>query len=292
MKDSELFKTDHLNHYSVFCLAPGLFRSVPMGTANKMLMDVSHEIPGQGIYHFIGPVLTTREMRVLQGVVALSAVGDEDGKRLLLPQNTSTDSGKEHRRTLELDGAAVRKDAIVAETTFYELAKEIGFAASSFHSGPQVRQLRAALERLWCVSIITEDLRTGERECTRLLSRYKSSRDGKFMVAINCHIAETILGIRKKYTRIAMGEIRALKTDSTRLIHQRLCGWIDPGKTGRVGVEVLCGYIWFEPATNVNTMRRRRQFIRKALGELEALGWTVVEYVAGKFDITRRGLAN
>ena len=292
METPERFKTDHLNHDSVLCLTPGLFRSVPKGAANKILMNVSHEVPGQAIYHFVGPILTPREMRVLQGVVALSAVGNESGRRLMLHQDTSTAIGKEFRRNLELEGAATGKPVMVAETTFYELAKEIGFAVTSFNSGPQIRQIRTSLERLWCVSIIIEDMRTGERDGTRLLSKYKATSGGKFMVAVNCHIVETILGIRKKYTRIDMGEIRALKTDPARLIHQRLCGWIDPGKTGKIGVDALCDYIWFESATNVNTMRRRRGDVRKALEALESLGWTVHEYVAEKFDITRRGLAN
>ncbi|WP_373873395.1 replication protein C, IncQ-type, partial [Aeromonas caviae] len=27
-------------------------------------------------------------------------------------------------------------------------------------------------------------------------------------------------------------------------MHQRLCGWIDPGKSGRVELDTLCGYAW------------------------------------------------
>ncbi len=35
------------------------------------------------------------------------------------------------------------------------------------------------------------------------------------------------------------------------------------------------------------TMRKRRQRVREALPELVALGWTVTEFAAGKYDITR-----
>ncbi|TGH93470.1 hypothetical protein E5S34_22590 [Escherichia coli] len=33
--------------------------------------------------------------------------------------------------------------------------------------------------------------------------------------------------------------------------------------------------------------RKRRQRVREALPELVALGWTVTEFAAGKYDITR-----
>ncbi|EJU0875579.1 hypothetical protein N4G08_005830, partial [Escherichia coli] len=36
-----------------------------------------------------------------------------------------------------------------------------------------------------------------------------------------------------------------------------------------------------------STMRKRRQRVREALPELVALGWTVTEFAAGKYDITR-----
>lgn len=73
---------------------------------------------------------------------------------------------------------------------------------------------------------------------------------------------------------------------SFRLLHQRLCGWIDPGKTGKASIDTLCGYVWPSEASG-STMRKRRQRVREALPELVALGWTVTEFAAGKYDITR-----
>ncbi|HHS3903006.1 TPA: replication protein C, IncQ-type, partial [Escherichia coli] len=48
----------------------------------------------------------------------------------------------------------------------------------------------------------------------------------------------------------------------------------------------LCGYVWPSEASG-STMRKRRQRVREALPELVALGWTVTEFAAGKYDITR-----
>ncbi|OYQ73206.1 replication C family protein [Wohlfahrtiimonas chitiniclastica] len=80
--------------------------------------------------------------------------------------------------------------------------------------------------------------------------------------------------------------MRALDSEAARLLHQRLCGWIDPGKTGKASIDTLCSYVWPSEASS-SAMRKRRQRVREALPELEALGWSVVEYAAGKYDITR-----
>ncbi|WP_434057944.1 replication protein C, IncQ-type [Acinetobacter pseudolwoffii] len=59
-------------------------------------------------------------------------------------------------------------------------------------------------------------------------------------------------------------EVRALDSETARLLHQRLCGWIDPGKTGKASIDTLCGYVWPSEASG-STMRKRRQRVREAL---------------------------
>ncbi|HAI9257698.1 TPA: replication protein C, partial [Escherichia coli] len=98
-------------------------------------------------------------------------------------------------------------------------------------------------------------------------------------------IAQAVMG-GGQYVRISMDEVRALDSETARLLHQRLCGWIDPGKTGKASIDTLCGYVWPSEASG-STMRKRRQRVREALPELVALGWTVTEFAAGKYDITR-----
>jgi hypothetical protein len=292
VEESNNYETDHLNHDPAFCLAPGLFRSFPKGKRNDLFLDLTYDTP-EAVYHFLGRyILGPMEMRVLQGIIALAAIGDEDGNKLLLSPDTSSETGLEHRRTLELKDAAIDKPALITNTAFYRLGKEIGYSITTYRSGHQVNRLRDSLERLWLASVITTNKATGVRAGSRLLSQYQNNRNGTFTVAINFQVAETILGINKRYTRLEMAEIRALKTDSARLIHQRLCGWIDPGKTKNIGLEALCEYVWFDQAFTPSTLRNRRQAVRKALTELESLDWTIKEYVDSKFAITRRGILN
>lgn len=104
-------------------------------------------------------------------------------------------------------------------------------------------------------------------------------------VALNPLIAQAVMG-GGQHVRISMDEVRALDSETARLLHQRLCGWIDPGKTGKASIDTLCGYVWPSEASG-STMRKRRQRVREALPELVALGWTVTEFAAGKYDITR-----
>jgi hypothetical protein len=181
---------------------------------------------------------------------------------------------------------------VVTRNSFYVLAREIGYGEKSFHSGREVRRLRTYMDELWATSILSTEKSTGLRTGSRILSQYQTTKVGEFTVALNFLVANIILGIGKRYTRIDMAEIRALDSDASRLLHQRLCAWIDPGKTGKITMESLDGYVWFEPASNINSMRRRKTAIRKALAELEALGWTITEYVDSKFAITRREIPN
>ena len=94
-----------------------------------------------------------------------------------------------------------------------------------------------------------------------------------------------------KYIRIDLQEVRALRSDATRLIHQRLCGWIDPGQGGRVGLDALCGYVWPDDAPTKRALRWRRAAVRRSLRELQGFErpWTVAEHDRGKFAIQRPG---
>lgn len=123
----------------------------------------------------------------------------------------------------------------------------------------------------------------------RLLSEYASDEDeGKLYVALNPRLASAVMG--GQHVRISMEEVRALRTDPARLIHQRLCAWIDPGKWGRVETDTLCGYVWPTEAGSTAAVKKRRHTARLALSELAGLGWRLREYAKDKWEIGRPGL--
>jgi len=276
------FDLTHARHDPAHCLAPGLFRSLKRGERKKGKLDVTYTF-GQDSLRFWGPEpLGPDDLRVLQGLVALAAVSGDNGRGIVLRPDTENEAGQQLRLSLDLKFDALEKDAMVVKGSYRHLAKEIGYTEDS---GGAYKTIRASIERLWAVSVIAE--RGGKRQGFRILSEYASDEDsGKLFIALSPRLAEAITGDRQ-HTRIEMSEVRALESDQARLIHQRLCGWIDQGKSGRADIDTLCGYVWPGDAAAGATARKQRQRIREALPELERLGWVFDEYTKGKYEIKR-----
>lgn len=266
----------HARHDPATCLAPGLFRSLRRGERKRSKLDVVYEY-GKDSIRFWGPEpLGADDLRVLQGLVAMSG---PDG--LVLRPEPNTEGGRQLRLALDLKGESAEQNSLVIKGSFSQLARELGYP----EGGSQFKAIRNCIERLWAVSVIVES--GGRGQGFRILSDYASHEDeGKLFVALNPRLAEAVMGERP-HARINMDEVRALKSDPGRLIHQRLCGWIDQGKSGRVELTTLCGYVWPDEAAAGSAMRMRRSTVRKALIELAGVGWGVNEYARGKYEIRR-----
>ena len=269
------YELTHARHDPAHCLAPGLFRSLKKGDYKRLKLDIQYEFgKGERLEFKAAEPLGVPELRVLQGLIAMAGPGG-----LLLTPDTKTESGQQLRLLLDTKFDAVTDNAMVVKGSYRTLAREIGYGDID-----DARGIKEAIERLWGVSVIAEKNR--QRRGYRLLADYASDdADGRLYIALNPRIAAAILG-DEQHCRIDMHEVRAMKGDATRLIQQRLCGWIDTGKSGRVEIDTLCGYAWPDDATP-NTMKQRRTRARAALAELAALGWTVNEYTRGKFEIER-----
>jgi hypothetical protein len=266
----------HARHDPAHCLAPGLFRSLKRGERKRNKLDVVYDYGDGKSLEFSGPEpLGADDLRILQGLVAMAGPGG-----LVLSPEPQTEAGRQLRLFLEPKWEAVQQDAMVVKGSYRALAREIGYA-----NPDDTKPIRECIERLWKVSIIAQNGR--KRQGFRLLSEYASDeQDGKLYVALNPLIARAVMG-GGQHVRISMDEVRALHTDPARLLHQRLCGWIDPGKSGRVELDTLCDYVWPDEVTNVNAIKKRRQTARKALSELAGVGWMVSEYAKGKWRIER-----
>lgn len=276
------FELTHVRHDPAHCMAPGLFRSLKRGERKKLKLDVTYTY-GDDSIRFWGPEpLGVDDLRILQGLIAMAAISGEGGRGIILKSETDSEVGQQLRLLLDLKWDAVEQDALVAKGSFRQLAKELGYADDG---GSQFKTIRDCIERLWAVSVIVDC--KGQRQGFRILSDYVSDeREGKLFVSLNPRLAGAVMGDRP-YTRLDMVEIRSLRTDPARLMYQRLSGWIDPGKSGRVKLDTLCSYIWPEQTENVNTMKTRRQTARKALKELGTVGWGVNEYAKGRWNIKR-----
>jgi len=214
------------------------------------------------------------DLRFLQGIVA---AGGPSG--LVLTAEPISETGQKLRALLRLRFEAAQHDGLVIQLTLHKLLAEVGMT----DGGENIKSLRASLLRMSNVTVLVAN---GQRqESYNLMSHAFDESDGRLWVALNPRMADSIIGNRP-YARIDLAEVRALKTNPARLIHQRLCGWIDPGKAGKVALDSLCGYAWPDPA-QPETIKKRRQTARKALAELAGVGWTISEYSFGKWKIGR-----
>jgi hypothetical protein len=272
VKKSEL---THARHDPAHCLAPGLFRSLKRGERKKQKLDITYSYGEGEQARFVGfEPLGADDMRILQGLVALA--GPEG---LILTPEPQSDMARQLRLFLEPKFDAEGKDGLVVRERMTKLLAEIGLT----NTGDNIKGLKASLLRMANVTVLVTK---GTRQASfHLLSYDFDEADGRLFVALNPRIADAVLG-RRSYARIELAEVRQLETDPARLMHQRLCGWIDPGKSGKAELDTLCAYVWPDDA-NAEAMKKRRQAIRKALAELAGVGWTVDEYAKAKFDIRR-----
>lgn len=269
------FDLTHAKHDPAHCLAPNLFRSLKRGERKSLKLDTTFDYGSQKI-RFWGPEpLDAKDMRLLQGLVALS--GPEG---IILTPQPVTDTGVQLRLLLDTKLDATRTNALVVKSTLRHLMKEIGYSTE----GEQTRKdLKDSLRRMAALTVFVSE---GRREASfHLLSYAFDEGDGSLFVALNPRITESVIG-KRGYTHIELSEVRALQSDPARLIHQRLCAWIAPGKSGRVELDTICGYAWPDAASQ-EAMKKRRQTARKALGELVSLTWLVNEYASDKFEIRR-----
>ncbi len=264
------FETTHARHDRAHCLCPGLFRSFARGQRKKVPLDVVYEFGDEKI-EVSGPALLSAfDLRVMQGLVALAGLA---GLTIDMEQ-PKTEAGERLAQSLEPIGAAAKEQAVAVQGSFYQLAREIGLSCPD--GGKEARLIRDSIERLWKTSMIIE--RNGKRKGYRLLGDdYESTteRGGRLQVSLNPRITAAIMG--NQHTRIDMCEVRKLHGDPARLLHQRLCGFVDHGATHPTPISetTLAGYVWHdaEVDTGSSTFRMRRKVIKTAIAELEALGW-------------------
>lgn len=239
--------------------APGLFQSIPKG-ACRQLRELKYQAGGLH-FRFVGPQFGPTELRVLQGLTGLAALQSE--------QPTKRAPGDLLERI-----SSVTRERVVIETTYNQLARTIGYQGNS---GSSNSAIRSAMERLFLLVVFVgyaDAPRSKDFAAMHLFSRIDSQENGDKLVVEMCHVlALAVLGGRGEYLRVSLHEVRLLQSDVARLLHQRL-HWINPGQSGKVGLETLVTYAWPEEAC-ASTMRARRRDVRLALKELAEIGWHV-----------------
>jgi ribosomal protein S19E (S16A) len=275
------FELTSAKHDPVHCLAPGLFRSFKRGERKNIRLDITYKPNSNETYKFIGyQALGADDMRLLQFLIAMA---NQNGVILESkpPQKTSQHhivglSSNARTDLVNGDNIIARKegakyDKVLISCSILQLLEESGLV----NSGENSRIIKESLRRMSNVTLI--HIKDKVETSYDLLKYRLDENTDKLHIALNPQLTDVIFGKNKKFTFIDLDEVRYLKTDVTRLIHQKLCGWIDIGKTGNINIDTLCEYVWIDKTNTTNAQNKRRAKIKKALKELESIGWLTVE---------------
>jgi hypothetical protein len=181
---------------------------------------------------------------------------------------------------LECAPPATGAGTIVLKTTRARVLSECGVR----DGGSTRKVLRESLIRLTGLTAI---VRRGQQEVSmHLLSFTIDEATGELVVALSPRLSAAVLGGR--HVRLQLGEMRKL-SEHGRVLYTRLCAWIDPGSTRRVGLDVLEGYLWTNAPTSAVAVRDRRRLVRRAMSALGRLpGWRVEADARGRqYTISR-----
>lgn len=181
---------------------------------------------------------------------------------------------------LECAPPAARVGTIVVKTSRARVLSECGVR----DGGSTRKALRESLSRLTGLTAI---VRRGPQEVSmHLLSYSIDETTGALAVALSPRLTAAILGGR--HVRLELQEMREL-SEHARVLYARLCAWVDPSRTRRVGLDTLAVYLWPEPPSDGAIDRKRRQRLRAALLELGRLaGWHVEQDARGRqYTISR-----
>lgn len=268
----------YARHDRAHCLAPGLFKSFKRGERKKLKLDITYSYNANTSLRFVGfEPLGADDMRLLQGIVALASAAPATVD-LFEPQG---DAGKQLALLLEPKQDAVTEKASAVKTSLQRLMKEIGYKTDG---GDKREEVIESFRRL---ANVTVHVRGDSKEwAIHLLSYYHDEVSGQLVIAVNPRITKAIMG-EGAYTHIDMREVRALRSDPARILHQRLCATVDPGKQLAIGIDKLIGYVWPESVTGA-ALRMRRQTIREAIAELTATGGWLFQPTAAGYMISRR----
>lgn len=292
---NKVYELNYVKHDLALCIAPGLFRSLAPGERKNGKLDITYE-RGDERVNFKGPEpLGVIDLRILQAMIALGGI---HGKTIgPIPKS---EIGRILRDGMGLEGDAKNDQILgVVNRGYGHLATEVGYV--SVRSGKVYELVKEAIKRLMTITIF---VKKGKRESGFHLISYYQSDDGNnnLNFALNPRLTEGIVGERQ-FAFLCMNEVRKLKSDNARMLHQKLA-WINYGAKGKASIVSLRGYIYFNDVKDDELglsltdqvkndlrskakLRKQNERTRQAIKELEAIGWKFDEYSKGKFSITK-----
>lgn len=320
-------------HDPALCGMPGLFRDIHAKSrdAGATGLKLSY-VCGDMMIKATGIPLGGEDLAVLQAIVSLARVhGDMlplDGQlaahehQLLAALEALDDADGEYvaehddaylaPRTCGASAvAAATKEGVVAEPT--DLGTAVRHAAFSTASlleiigwhvtGDTRKIVDESIQRLaTCVLIVHPVATPTAWQRYHLLSAVQTDTSSKKWrrthIALNPRLTQIMMGARDKgrHTRILLAETRRLAHDyAARVLHQRLCSWIDIGKEEDVSYRKLMSYVWPDDAMQRGAEFDRRQvdraFAKLSSVQLQQQRLKIIQATVNKFELLLPGWA-
>ena len=275
--------TTHARHDAAHCLAPNLFVTLKRGDRKKLKLDVSYEFNANESLRFIGfEPLDASDMKLLQALVALAGPSEI----ILDLDEPKSDSAKNLVKLMDPKQSALLEDSRIVNVTMTKLLNECGLT----DGGSNREKAIESLLRLSNVTVVAT-IKKKQWSC-HLLSYGLDQGSNKIVVALNPRITDAVLG-KRQHTTINMEEVRAIKTDTAAILHQRLCAVIDEGKSKALKEETLISYIWSNTEhSESHTVRQNRFKLKKAIKDIENTNkWKFEELGAGTYKVNRYKIA-
>lgn len=175
--------------------------------------------------------------------------------------------GRELREKLDLQHDSMFQKGLVVETTYRNLASQMGRSAP----GSFMKAVNESLKNLGTTNFYIETINGRQMFGFNVISAVASD-DNSFAVALNPFLAAAVMGERN-FTKVFLTESRKMKTDAGRILHSKLSGLIDVGKERKFRIDTLVSYVWPDTANETTTRKRQSRLLGKVLPDLENAGW-------------------
>lgn len=271
---------DHARVDPSHCLTDGLFRPLKRQSFKGLSLDVRYKYKSLTFWWRNYCPLNITDQSVF---LAVHRLASEKGRVTRVGPSDEVETMKAVRDALKLKYDASDLDVLVLETTVNEIAKVMGIT----DAGNNYKQIKESLIRLSGVSFVIykgDDVTTLFWQAN--LFSHIAGIDKRLVIAINPMLSKALAGGQSTF--VDMREQRELKTEVSKRLHVWLSSWIRHGQENKIQLDLLVPHVWGDESER-DKLRKRREYLRNALGEINSLaGWECIEDKSSSFVTIKR----
>lgn len=281
--------TEIIRHDRATLLARGLFVLKPdrsektitdePGLKQTKTVRLHTKVSLQGLdVTYNHPPMGATELRVLSALVAL-VQGHRRGERKHFPvddDSTEADAAWESLGGREL-APLFGKSVVTLRTSKRQITESIYQVRNGLPPKLGGKMVAEAMEALDNLAEVTIEVRSKEHrksiKAPLVSALYQTdSDDGGVALTLNPRIVTAIFGGPGSFSLVPFGDMRRMQSKAAVLLLNRLCSFIDPGKSRVVGEGRLQEYIWGSEVEE--DYKDRRKTINRVIVEMEGAGWS------------------